>query len=234
MKCKKSKEKIVLYLYGELNKKEKAEVENHIKECPECSRDLAYTKKIFKVLDEAKEEIPDADWEKCWEEIGNGTEEKPARQKRFFFLPQWAFAAAAVMIIFIAGIFAGKYWFFPSQKSPLQQTVSSESLKPLLKEYFDSLKPVLVEYANYTPSEKGEETITMDKEVARGLLLENLLLRRIVTKFDPSLGQFLEDVDIVLMEIANLKKEDRRTPSLIRELIHQREILFRMEMLEKI
>ena len=234
MKCKKSKEKIVLYLYGELSKKEKAEVESHIKECPECSRDFAYTKKVFKVLDEAKEEIPEADWEKCWGEIGNGTEEKSGRQKRFLFLPQWAFATAAVMLIFIAGIFAGKYWFFPGQKSPLQQTVSSESLKPLLKEYFDSLKPVLVEYANYTPSEKGEETITMDKEVARGLLLENLLLRRIVAKFDPSLGQFLEDVDIVLKEIANLNKEDRRTPSLIRELIHQREILFRMEILEKI
>lgn len=234
MKCKKYKEKIVLLLYGELSEKEKAEVESHIKGCPECSRDLAYTRNVFKVLDDAKEKIPEADWEKCWGRIDSGVTEKPSRQKKYFFLPQWAFAAATVILIFVAGIIVGRFWFFPGEKPTSQQTASLESLDPLLKEYFDTLKPVLVEYANYTPSEKGEDTIAMDKEIARSLIIENLLLRRMVTKLNPSLGQFLEDVGFVLKEIAHLKKEDRRTPSLIKELIHQREIIFRMEILEKI
>jgi len=59
-------------------------------------------------------------------------------------------------------------------------------------------------------------------------------LKSIVAKTDPTLVQFLDDVDIVLKEISNLKKEDRQTPSLIKELIHEREILFKMEILQKI
>ena len=91
---------------------------------------------------------------------------------------------------------------------------------------------MLVEYANYTSSEKGEETILMDKEMARNLLIQNILLKSIVAKTDPTLVQLLDDVDIVLKEISNLKKEDRQTPSLIKELIQEREILFKMEVLQ--
>ncbi len=93
---------------------------------------------------------------------------------------------------------------------------------------------MLVEYANYTSSEKGEEAILVDKEIARNLLIQNILLKSIVAKTDPTLVQLLDDVDIVLKEISNLKKEDRQTPSLIKELIQEREILFKMEILQEI
>jgi hypothetical protein len=86
----------------------------------------------------------------------------------------------------------------------------------------------LIEYANYTSSEKGEESIVMDKEVARNLILQNFLLKRMVAKTNPSAAQLLEDVDLVLREIANLRKEDKQTPSLIKDLIHQRGILFKI------
>ena len=69
MKCKKYEEKIILHLYGELDEREREELENHINECRECSLDFDYTKKIFKALDENKEDIPEANWEKSWKEI---------------------------------------------------------------------------------------------------------------------------------------------------------------------
>lgn len=74
----------------------------------------------------------------------------------------------------------------------------------------------------------------MDKEVARNLIIQNILLRRIVAEKNPTALQFLEDVDIVLKEIANLKSGDQQTPSLIKELIEQRGILFKMEIFKKI
>ena len=85
MKCKKYEEKIILHLYGELDEKEREELENHVKECRECSLDIAYTKKVFKALDKNKEEVPEANWEKSWREIGAGAHKKPSLQKSFFF-----------------------------------------------------------------------------------------------------------------------------------------------------
>jgi len=234
MRCKKYEEKIILYLYGELGEKERAEVENHINECPECSRDFAYTKKVFKALDKSKEEIPEANWDKCWREIDTGAHKKLTPQKKFFFFPRWAYAAAALLLVFVLGAIIGRFLFFPGQQVPDEQGSSPSSIQFTLQEYFEELKPVLIEYANFTSSEKGEETILMDKEMARNLLIQNILLKSIVAQTNPMLVQLLDDVDIVLKEISNLKKEDRQTPSLIKELIHEREILFKMEILQKI
>ena len=234
MKCKKYEEKIILHLYGELDEKDKEELENHVKECRECSRDFAYTKKVFKALDENKEDTPEANWEKCWREIDAPTHKKPRLQKSFFLFPRWAYAAAALLLVFVLGAIIGRFLFFPGQQAPDEQAFSPTSIQFTLQEYFEELKPVLVEYANFTSSERGEEIILMDKAIARNLLIQNILLKSIVAKTDPALVQLLDDVDIVLKEISNLRKEDRKTPSLIKELIQEREILFKMEILQKI
>jgi hypothetical protein len=234
MKCKKYEEKIILLLYGELDEREREELENHINECQECSLDFDYTKKIFKALDENKEAIPEANWEKSWREIDAGARKKIARQKSFFLFPRWAYAAAALLLVFVLGAIIGRFLFFPDQQIPDELALAPSSIQFTMQEYFEELKPMLVEYANFTSSEKGEETILMDKAMARNLLIQNILLKSIVAKTDPTLVQLLDDVDIVLKEISNLNKKDRQTPSLIRELIQEREILFKMEVLQKI
>lgn len=229
MSCKKYEEKIVLSLYGELNEKEKEELEVHIKECASCAKDLAYTKEVFHVLDEAgKEEIPEAEWERSWQKIDIAIPAKPKKEKRLFLFPRWAYAAASLAVVFILGIVFGRFWFFPGQPAGFPIEASENYLQYTLNEHFDELKPILIEYANYTSSEKGEESVIMDKEVAQNLILQNLLLKRIIAKTNPSAAQLLEDVDLVLREIANLRKEDKQTPSLIKDLIHQRGILFKM------
>jgi hypothetical protein len=237
MRCKNYKEKIILYLYGELDEKGKAEVESHIRECADCGQDLAYTRKVFKALDETQDVTPEATWEKCWKEINGTIAEKPGQKKSFFAFPRWVYAAAAVLVIFVAGMLIGRFWLAPGAKSSLQpaalSAVSATSYQPFLQNFIEDLKPVLVEYANYS-AKKEKEVIVMDKEVARSLIIQNLLLRRIVAEKDPSALQFLEDVDIVLKEIANLKSGDQQTPSLIKELIEQRGILFKMEIFQKI
>jgi len=237
MRCKKYEEKIILYLYGELDEKERTEVESHIRECAQCSQDLAYTRKVFKVLDESQDVIPEANWEKCWTGIDSEIASNPQKKRSFFAFPRWAYATAGILAVFFAGIIIGRFVFTPGQKpapQPYASALSATSYQPILKGFIEDLKPVLVEYANYSSANKEKETIVMDKEVARNLIIQNLLLRKIVAEKDPSALQFLEDVDIVLKEIANFKSENKQTPSLIKELIDQRGIIFKMEILEKI
>lgn len=232
MKCKKYEEKIVLYFYGELNESDKAELESHVKECPICLKDLEYTKKVFKLVDDNKEVAPEANWEKCWKEIGAGTQVEPRKQKSFLLAPRRVYAAAALLLVFVLGALIGRYWLFSPQESPLEPEVSQGSMNLALNEYINELKPILIEYANYTSPEKGKETILIDEKIVRSLLIQNLLLKDLVAKSDPSLTPFLEDLDIILKELSNIRKGDELTPSMIKELIHEREILFKMEIIQ--
>ncbi len=234
MRCKKYEERIILYLYGELSEKEKAEVESHIQECAECAQDLAYTQKVFQALDEAQVAVPEANWEKCWKRIDSGIPEKPKRKKSFLAVPQWAYAAAGLLAVLVVGIIIGRFWFAPGEKAAPQPAAAApaSSYQPILQEFIEDLKPILVEYANY--SDKEKDTVVMDREFARSLILQNLLLKKIVSEKDPSALQFLEDVDIILKEISNLKRDDKHTPALIKDFIDQRGVLFKMEILQKI
>jgi len=105
-------------------------------------------------------------------------------------------------------------------------------MNPALIEYMDELKPILIEYANYTSSEGTEEAMLIDKDTLRSLLVQNLLLKDIIAKSNPSLLPLLDDLDLVLKELSNMKRGDKQTPSMIKELIQEREILFKMEIFQ--
>lgn len=232
MKCKKYEEKIILSLYGELSDKEKADLQRHIQECTACAQDLEYTKKVFKALDDSKEEAPQANWEKSWREISSTTQVQSPEKKSFFLTQKWVYAGAALLVVFVLGALIGRFWFFPVKESPYRAGASSTAMNPALIEYMDELKPILIEYANYTSSEGTEEAMLIDRDTLRSLLVQNLLLKDIIAKSNPSLLPLLDDLDLVLKELSNMKRGDKQTPSMIKELIQEREILFKMEIFQ--
>lgn len=232
MKCKKYEEKIILYLYGELSDKEKADLQSHIQECTACAQDLEYTKQVFRALDDSKEEAPQANWEKSWREIRSTTQVQPREKKSFFLTQKWVYAGAALLVVFVLGALIGRFWFFPVKESPFRAGASSIAMNPALIEYMDELKPILIEYANYTSSEGTEEAMLIDRDTLRSLLVQNLLLKDIIAKSNPSLLPLLDDLDLVLKELSNMKRGDKQTPSMIKELIQEREILFKMEIFQ--
>ena len=230
MACKKYKEKIVLYLYGELRENEAKALEDHMAGCAECAGEFAYTKKVFQVLDETKpEDIPEANWEKCWNTIDGRIQDKDRKKKSYFLLPGWAYATAALVAVFVVGFFFGRLALFkPAQKSPALLQGSQSAMYPSLQEHFESLKPVLLEYANYTSSPENGR-VMIDKGIVRSLIIQNILLKRMVAEQDPSLKEILEDVDLVLREIANQEGDDDDTLSMIKSLIQERGILYELE-----
>ena len=168
MACKKYKykEKIVLHLYGELGENDAKNLMAHIEECAECAEEFAYTKKVFQVLDETKsDDIPEANWDKCWNTIDVGIQSKDRKKKSFLLYPRWAYASAAVIIVFALGFFFGRIAFFkPGKGNQVLLEGSQSAMYPSIQEHFESLKPVLVEYANYTDSPDNGK-ITIDKKI---------------------------------------------------------------------
>jgi len=235
MKCRKFKENFILYFYEELSQKEKESLQKHLSVCSDCAHEFEETGKVFHLLNVAKtEHVPEASWEKCWSEIDVHLHKKKRFQARSGFYRRWAYAAAALLLVFIIGIGIGRFWLRTSVSPAFEGVVSQYALQLSLQEHLENLKPVLVEYANYSAPQNGRGPILVDRGVIQNLLIQNYLLKKVIADSDPSAIPLLEDLDLVLREIVNQKPKDSQAPSLIKELIDQRGILFRLEIFPKI
>jgi hypothetical protein len=116
----------------------------------------------------------------------------------------------------------------------MQAAGPSEYIKQSLEDHFETLKPLLVSYANYSAEENGGETITLDRKIVKSLLIQNYLLKKLVVDTNPQVKEILEDLDLVLREIENMPSDDKWAPSQVKELIHERDILFKMDILTTI
>jgi len=234
MKCYKFRENIVLDLYGELNNKEKAELEQHINTCAECAKDYSYSKSVFQALEDTKtEDIPEPTWDSSWGKINLAIQDKPKPRPLFGLSPKWAYAAAGVTLVFVLGIFTGRFWLPQKQEGPISAELSHEYIQRTLALHFENIKPVLVEMANYTAQENGDGTVLVDKAAIKNLIIQNILLKGLISGKNPTAVQILEDVDLVLRELANIDEGDSGTKSMIKELIDDREILVNMQILQQ-
>ena len=230
MSCKKHREQIILYLYGELAEPEQRELEQHVRDCSSCARDLEYTREVLGLIDRAEtDDIPEAGWERCWTQISSGIQHpEAAGRSRWTLSPRWVPAAAAVLLVFALGIFLGRFW--PgSQAVPEQASVQGPDFTPLsLQNHFDSLKPILAEYANRAGGEPGSQDVLIDRRIIQTLLVQNFMLMRMAAQNNPEAAELLEDIDLVLREIKNMDPGDPDSPAMIRSLIDQRDILFKI------
>jgi len=235
MKCKRYKENIILHLYGELSDRESEDLKGHLRTCPDCARELEYTRKVFATLDEIRaDSVPEVNAERNWAAVRRGIEAPFPSSQRRPMMPRWAFAGAALLLVFVLGIFLGRQWLAHDIQTVSRQNPGERYLQHQLQQHLDDLKPIVVEYSNIMPGGEGTDMVTLDREAARALLIQNLLLRKLLAQSDPTAAQLLDDVDLVLKEIANLTGEDTETPASIKRLIQERGILFKMEILQKI
>jgi hypothetical protein len=230
MRCEKFKEKIILYLYDELDKKSSGELKNHVKKCPECAKELEYTQKLFELVEETqKEDIPDANWEKCWSRINEKVSAPQKKTKKHFWhFPKWAYTTAALVCVLIIGIIMGRRAFTPGFKANLTAGETKGVFYLSLQEHFDDLKPLLTEYAHYR-EDKGKGAVTLDRKVAEDLLIQNILLKRMAAEKNPTARQLLEDIELILREMTNMGENGTATPLKIKEYINNQGLLSSIE-----
>lgn len=237
MGCKKYRNQIFLLLYDELQEKEKAGLEEHLRTCQNCARELSSTREAFGLLDKSKQaSFPEPRWDKTWRIIKENIERKPEKRSGWAFSPRWAFAAAAVLMVFVLGILVGRRIFTPQPEIGVEQVslgLQPVSYQTALKAHFEELEPLLIDIANSQTSEVGTDTVLVEKDLIRGLLIQNMLLKKVIAGRDPATAQILDDLDIFLTEVANLKSDDRQTPALLKDFIQERGVLFKMKVLQK-
>lgn len=245
MNCKDSRQAIVLEHYDELPDKAGKRLEDHIRACPDCAADRAETRRVLALVTARHtESVPEFDPEASWRMIRAGIPSpRPARRPFPPPIPGWAWAGAGLALVLVAGILIGRFGF-QSDPNPMSarggETVSvaapaaapAPSIRPALSSHLADLRPVLLDFANSARKGTPGPEIVIDQRLLRGLLLQNILLRRALNGNDPAAAELLDDLDLVLKEILNGKGPGGATPAQVRNLILDRSILFRMQILK--
>jgi hypothetical protein len=241
MTCRRFRKELVMNIVGEQKDKERRRLERHLARCASCREEHELTRRALDGLNArpAPPAPPEVDWERNWRAIEAGI--APARRRSRAglpaALPRWAYAPLALLVLFGLGIVVGRYVLpqrpdVPGAVSPLALTPAAE--KALLSRYFEDVKVVLTDYAHNGIASRPDGLVRTDREIARSLLVQNLLLRRALAEKNPETADLLEDLRLILTEIANLQSRDEFASVSLKSLISDRRILSRIRGQEKI
>jgi hypothetical protein len=237
MTCRRFKKEMLMDIYGELRDKKRRRLDAHLSRCPSCREELEMTREVLGSLDRSRPAaVPEADWERSWRTIEAGF--GPSRPAPRFLagVPRWAYASLAVAALFILGIVVGRYGLPFRARAPFAVkagTISSAAMQTLLSRYFEDVTPVLLDYTHDGRNQGREDVLLSDRQVAASLLVQNMLLKRALSRKDPTLVDLFDDLGMILTEISNLKSQDRATPASLSDVIKERQILPRMRRLER-
>ena len=229
MNCEKSKNLITVSVYGKLTPSERTLLEEHLRECPECARIYGKSKNLSSLFeDEKKISLPDK--EKSWEIISAKAIKRKNGQTVFFPYKKWAFAASALVIVFILGFLIGKQFFFPGPDKTSPESLALKGYESPIHRYTEELEPILINFMNRTDARKKEEMSDIEKLVIKDMLIQTKLLKDLVSqKDDPRLLQLLEDVEFILVGISNLRPQDQQSAAQLTRLIRENEIKFKLK-----
>lgn len=249
MTCRRFKKDMLLDMYGELEDKKRRRLEGHLADCDSCRREFETTRNVLASLDSPRPDAyPEPDWERSWSRIEAGADfgarrarprPRPrSRRAAAWGFPRWAYAPLALAFLFVLGVVVGRY-VLPTRTAVPASALRAERLSPaarrtLLAGYFEDVTPVLLDYANDGRNLAGEEALRADRKTAASLLVENMLLRRALSRKDPALADLFDDLDFILTEMSHLQSRDSSTSASLKDAIKDRRILDRIRRQEKI
>jgi len=223
MNCEEAKTMITIGIFGTLKREEKTGLDDHLKNCPSCARLFKKSKASWAPFD-APEDGPHPDWEKSWDVIA--ARALPRRKTwRLFGIPgRWAVAAASLLVVFALGYLAGRRYLKPAAGpvAPLLEAAAEPS--PLFR-YAESLEPVLIDFLNRGETERPREFSDLAQKIVRSMLAETRLLQALAASSqNADLRTFLEEMESILLSLANLKPGDRDSANALDRTIRARRI----------
>lgn len=233
MICKHIEETIWLYLYDELSESERSELKNHLDSCQTCHRKFEKSSQLFQILDKTADRDISPRWGYYWSNILNRITGKESR--KWLKLPalKWGSALGGFLLCLILGIFIGRMLLVPPQEQTSTSLLRSDKLfQAVLENYFDDLKPLMVDLANSSLS--GEQTYPepRDKEIIESLLIQTQLLRRrFAHRNNLYLNAFLIDIELILIDFNNTRPGDKASFESIQDVINDKSIPLKISLL---
>ncbi len=232
MKCKHYENNIILLLYNELAENDKKILNKHLGNCEHCRAFLDENTEMFSTISESVPDEFDPAWDEYWSDISRNVKRTEKKQWSFFPIPSGAAAFAISLIILVAGIGIGKY--FSGSPQSITESLHQKKKNPNLmyvNNYFEDVKPVMLDYANYTIQTSNGNGGPVDKEIIRGMLQKTRLLKRHVsTEKDPYLATLLEELELILTEIKNTTPGEKDSMKSLQGMIKEMNIPLKIDL----
>lgn len=231
MNCEECKNLITVSVFGKLTPPEKKRLEEHLQECPECSRIHAKSAQLSSFLED-KEDIPLPNKEKSWQNIRSQTLPQKTRWKNVLSYKKLAFVSSGVLAVFVLGFLAGKLFFFQPPAPGQPESLASQEYDTPIEQYAENLDLILVSFMNRTDARKQDQISDLEKKVIEDMLLQTKLMKYLVAeRGDPYLQQLLEDLELILVGISNLRPQDQDSAAQLARSIRENELKFKVKTL---
>lgn len=268
--CKDFKKIVVdaLYNYDELSETNKRLFHTHLTTCPACAGEYEEMAGVLALMDqhqkpEMGEEFWDSYYPRLMEKIKESEEKEKIKIKNKIWLwlkkwwknfrfdmqrLRWVLYPVAALLLVVIGMIIGRYLYLPSVPGKGEELISSafsseRKISPVVTEHFETLRPMLIDCANYNAQEAGSEKdlVLIDKETLKKLTLQNLLLKRIAARgHDVVLTQLLEELELILLELSNTEPGEfngdiagKEIIGRVRDILKKNDTLFKMKIYNK-
>jgi hypothetical protein len=201
-----TEDELILHYYGETDRADVSHVESHLASCAECQLANNKLARVMAMVDAASPvEAPDGFERIAWARLEPKLDANNSRTlKSFFWFPQWALAggvAALLVAAFWAGRISGPAT--PSTNANIVAHVEPASvLQTAVGDHLDRTQMMLVELVNAETDHAdvlaGEQRRATDLVAANRIMLQSAL-----RSGDAQIVDILEDLERVLLEIAN-------------------------------
>ena len=218
-----SEDELILHYYGETERADESRVESHLASCADCQFANQQLRRVMTLVDTAAPvEAPLGFERTAWARLepmlgaapvhrlvrrspeGEGGSAK--RVSGFFWFPQFALAggvAALVLVAFMAGRFTGGE---SAGVTPAGTVVAGNATERVLQaavgDHLDRTQMMLAELANADTDHA--DVFAAEQDRAADLVAVNRLIRQSVEQSgDAAVADVLEDLERVLLEIAN-------------------------------
>lgn len=253
--CKKCQAIFADALYADLSDEKKRLMEDHLRDCPDCRSEFEELSTTLKVMKKRVRTEPDPSfWDGYWNRLATRMEnenvldvhpEKPRKSlvSHRFFVPRWAFQAAAAVVLIIAGIFIGKVLFSPTGSPGTQFVASSQhvSAAPIpaalvsrTQSYIERSKLMFLAIVNFDPQTEDSYILNLpfQQQISRELIQEaSWLKNELSDSHQRRLQELITDLEVILLQIANLESEsDSEAIDLVKSGVESRGIFLKINL----
>jgi hypothetical protein len=180
------------------------------------------------------DDIPVPDWEASWREIQQRTAKKHWRLPFVFTWSSRRLATAAVTIavVFVVGVLAGRALFSPGPGPSTPDIEQGFGGVASVAAYTATLEPLLIDFMNTRGGPVDEEVADLTRRVVADMLAQTRILKRAAYRNgDDTLYFLLDDVELVLISIANLGGQNGDVADQLDRVIKEKAIMTRLKQL---
>jgi hypothetical protein len=203
-----SEDELILHYYGETDRADESRIVSHLASCGDCQSADQQLRRVMTLVDTAAPVEAPAGFERtAWARLEPALDAKrEGGWRSLFAFPQWAMAggvAALVLTAFVAGRFSGGEAVVTSPSAAaVADFEPARVLNNEVGDHLDRTQMMLVELAN-AGTDRGDVLAGEQGRAADLVAANRLILQSAMQSGDGAVVDILEDLERVLLEIAN-------------------------------